>query len=276
MYNLIRVLVLLYFSAGVCQTVAAGEVSSDRDGYILFSGEIKKGDAEKLAKAFINVKNSHNVLWLDLNSPGGDVNEAMKITALSKALNLSTNIRPGGICASACFFIFLAANQHVADGDGVQYAEGYQPLGKVGLHRPYLRVESNSKRNTADSIQRQSELMLKMTEYLRKESVPQRLIDIMMSHPSNDIYWMTHNDLQELGSYSHGFEELIIARCGYSRHLSSDLWNEQHSQDSNEVAIGIAKQQEFTKCLVSEFPDLKEEMLKNLEKLRKGWRPWNT
>jgi len=44
--------------------------------------------------------------------------------------------------------------------------------------------------------------MRAVRDRLENELIPRRLIDIMMSRPSNDIYWLTADDLLELGDYA--------------------------------------------------------------------------
>jgi hypothetical protein len=257
--------------------VTPEEIQSN--SYLLFSGEIQKGDAEKLAKVLMQAHPFGTMLVLD--SPGGDVEEALRIALLAKTLHLDTVVESGGTCASACFFIWLAGNNRIADGT----IDGRMPkrvAGYLGLHRPYLKSDPAKKSSSTDAITRQHNVMQKTSTYLRNEDVPQRLIDLMMSRPSNDIYWMTQDDRDQLGAFSPGHEELLISRCGYSRNMF----------DGHDIAIGLARQRgdraaevrenerwntlvrAFGECQATAFPDLVEESFKNTERLRKGWRPW--
>lgn len=252
---------------------------TQNNSYLLFSGEIQKGDAEKLAKVLMQARPFGTQLYL--NSPGGDVEEALHIAALAKALHLMTVVTSGGTCASACFFIFLGGETHVASGT----VDGRMPkriAGYIGLHRPYLKSDPDKKSGSNDAITLQHDMMQKTSAYLRSEDVPQHLIDLMMSRPSNDIYWMTRDDVDQLGASSLGLEELLISRCGYSRNMF----------DGHSLAIATARQRgdrvaevrenerwnalvsAFGKCQATAFPDLMEESFKNTERLRKGWRPW--
>src|ERR1019366_2571432 len=190
------------------------------NSYLQLSGEIKKGDAEKLAKTLVLSHPFGTFLYLD--SPGGDIEEAMRIASLAKALHLATVVASGGSCASACFFIFLAGENHLATGK-FDRRMPKREAGYIGLHRPYLKSDPFKKSGSADAETRQHEVMKKTGTYLRDEDVPQRLIDLMMSRPSNDIYWMTQDDIDQLGSFSPGYEELLISRCGYSRNMYNDI-----------------------------------------------------
>ena len=90
-----------------------------------------------------------------------------------------------------------------------------------------------------------------ISSYLSNANVPQRLIDLMMSRPSNDIYWMTDDDIEQLGAYSPGLEELLISRCGYSRNLMSDIAKEEKSNDSVVAARGKQRLEDFSECSVT-------------------------
>jgi len=59
--------------------------------------------------------------------------------------------------------------------------------------------------------------MRQVQNYLESQMVSRRLIDLLMSRPSNDIYWMTDDDFEELGEYRPEVEEFLIKRCGYVR-----------------------------------------------------------
>jgi hypothetical protein len=271
MRNLISVVFFFAISASLFQPAFASDISNPERGFFLLSGEIQKGDADKLAKVFIQYAGFEGLLTLD--SPGGDVEEALRIASFVKALHLQTRVAGGGTCASACFFIFLAGIHHIAVGtkDG-RMTRG--SLGYIGLHRPYFKLDSAKRSGSTDAEMRQHGVMQKSSDYLRNEDVPQRLIDLMMSRPSNDIYWMTQDDIDQLGDYSPGFEELLISRCGYSRHMVDDIRMEWNSNDPAIAARGHERAKAFGECQVNAFPDLKEETIKNIERLRKGWRPW--
>lgn len=85
---------------------------------------------------------------------------------------------------------------------------------------------------------------------------------------------MTEADIDQLGDYSPGLEELLITRCGYSRNMIYDMVKEMVSNDSAVVARANERRKAFDDCSVNAFPDLFEERLANRERLRKGWRPW--
>ncbi len=147
-------------------------------------------------------------------------------------------------------------------------------LGYIGLHRPYFKSDPDERGGSAKSITQQHDIMKITSDYLRNSDVPQNLIDKMMSRPSNDIYWMTDDDVKQIGEYSPGMEELLIARCKYSRHMIDDIVTERMSKDSNIVADGLARMKAFADCESTAFPDLDKERTNNTVQLIGGWRPW--
>lgn len=270
MRNLISAVFFLSILAQIFQPALASEISGTTGNSLLFSGEIKKGDAEKLVKTIIQNIFSHRII---LDSPGGDIEEAIRVASIVKALHYDTQVAGGGFCASACFFIYLAGDDRLAAGT----IEGTMPtiyLGYIGLHRPYFKSDPAVRDGSAKSITHQHDIMKITSDYLRNSDVPQNLIDKMMSRPSNDIYWMTDDDVKQIGEYSPGMEELLIARCNYSRHMIDDIASERMSKDSNKVADGLARMKAFADCESAAFPDLDKERMHYIVQLMGGWRPW--
>lgn len=184
---------------------------------LLLSGVIDAGDSRKLLQVLHEAKTPFR--WLQLNSPGGSLDEALRMAKILEQLNIRTSV--DGICASACFFVWLAGAYRSANGVDTQRdlpslpavfrSEGML-FGKIGLHRPYqAQIQAPSPR--------QPQLMRAVSEYLDSKLVPRRLIDIMMSRPSNDIYWMTSEDITDVGQFNASLEEYLIQKCGFDRNL---------------------------------------------------------
>jgi hypothetical protein len=129
------VVVLCAACLGTSRSQAA-ELSSDDLGVsITLRGQIRPGDAERLAARFLAITplqiSASNTYYefpnsLYLSSPGGDVAEAIRIAALVKALALSVAVIPNGtgVCASSCFVIYVAAIERSASGiDDIKASE---------------------------------------------------------------------------------------------------------------------------------------------------------
>lgn len=179
----------------------------------VFSGEIKSGDANRFAAFFIANKESINSI--SLNSLGGNVKEALIMGELIRAARLDTMVQPGSTCASACFFMWInGANRGAILGQGVKNIKtGQYVSSQIGLHRPYMKIMDNDDK----SLSNQSKLMQHVDAYLVTKGVPRRLIDLMMSRASNDVYWMTNEDYSEIGQSPLDLEELYISKCNDNR-----------------------------------------------------------
>lgn len=256
------------FSGTLIPTSPYGEFS--------YTGEISNGDAEKMVRAFSTLAKRLPQMRLILDSPGGSVEEAFKVASVVKALHLAVRVRPGGICASACFFVFLAADLREADGGDIAYDPAYIQKGRVGLHRPFLNAAALDHLSATDARNQQKNAAKRVVAYLQDEALPQRLIDSMMTRPSNDIYWMTHADLQQIGAYPPALEELLIARCGYTRHLWQDFGQASRSSDPDIVESGKEHEKTYRACLWTALKGQQTEIGESLHRMRTGWRPWDS
>ena len=153
---------------------------------------------------------------LEFDSPGGDVEESLKIASIMKRWLAQAVVPKGATCASACFLIWVGSPQRVVDVD-------VDPT-QIGLHRPYFppifyQTLSPVK---ADALQR--EVIAKARDFLQQQNLSQRLIDEMMRRRSNDIYWLNKADVAEIGGRSPYIEELLVAECGYKPRDPARNW----------------------------------------------------
>jgi hypothetical protein len=214
-----------------------------------------------------------------LNSQGGDVDEAIRIGELIKFAWIGTEVQNEKFCASSCFFLFLAGSERVASPSWLMQPGQLEAInatakqagvnrkpelpGFVGLHRPFYTKESTIEKH-------QSAMMERVSSHLKKQMISGRLIDAMMSHPSNDVYWLTNFDLNEIGEYPPEQEEIFIQRCGYDR--NSQLKQISAIEDGNISKSDELFQQQLkaNACIAS----LKEKLaIAALEKIKKGWLP---
>lgn len=250
-------------------SVAATFMADDLGVTITMTGEITSGDAERLASIFVSVKPIGtyyfypNSLWI--NSPGGDVAEAIRIADLVKTVGLSVaTVTDGkGFCASSCFLIYAAASDRSASGIDTLRAEGEKGnLGPLGVHRPYMRVQDDG----PNGERRQEKIMRDMRSYLVKAGVGHSLIDKMMSHASNDIYWLNAEEIRALGKYSPGLEEQLISKCGYNGRREANLNARDWIQSHKSGALACV-----SSYIVNTYGPLRDAAV---DRMRKGWRPW--
>lgn len=88
---------------------------------ILAQGEIVEGDAARLARALMRgTPNYHGTQQLLLNSPGGEVFEALRMAELMKKVGVATVVPDQAMCASACASVLFIAGKYRAVEQGGQ------------------------------------------------------------------------------------------------------------------------------------------------------------
>jgi hypothetical protein len=175
---------------------------------ILLKGEITPGDYEHLLEL---IRNDPNRFWNSdgfiLSSPGGDVQEAVRIASFIKGTFSSVFVGRAAPCVSSCFFIFAAA-AHRQGG-------GYDTL---GVHRPYIdprRMQSLTPRQ-AEALQ--NTVLRQARLYLENLQVPTSIIDKMFQRASTEVAWLTRPEIEEqLGARPPWYEQFLIARCGLDK-----------------------------------------------------------
>jgi hypothetical protein len=183
-------------------------------------GEIVKGDYERLSSFY---RYNHPFLSrFALQSPGGDVEEAIKIGRLFRKYSLGA-IAPkrgqdsggfrgslsvgscsrfsgecGCICASSCALIWFGAPRR---------------LGQVGLHRPVIQDSAFKDLVPAKAEEAYKSALMLINSYLEEMEIPKAFADAMVSTSSAEIHWTTIEDYKAL-EVSPSFDEWIEANCG--------------------------------------------------------------
>lgn len=165
----------------------------------ILEGTISPGDFEKL-RNFLG--SNKDIVQIYLASPGGNLAEALRMGLLVRSLTLSTIVpsktltrqaleqlsqqhglkhpETDYLCASACFFIFVAGAHRNSDNDGT-------PL--LGIHSPFV----SNQESRGISTDQASELKYKAREeietYLKVMNVPSRYVLDMYS-ASRKLRWI--------------------------------------------------------------------------------------
>jgi hypothetical protein len=80
---------------------------------VVASGDIARGDARKLARALDRAdRDRHGTKLLYVDGPGGLVGEALKMAGIMSEVGVSTIVRKGTICASACASVLFVAGKY--------------------------------------------------------------------------------------------------------------------------------------------------------------------
>lgn len=168
---------------------------------IILKGEIVPGDYDKFIRIIKYV--DRPPLSIQLNSNGGDVNEAIKIGKVVNELMMRATITDNNVCASSCFYILVSSPERTLDTD------------KIGIHRPYFNKSYFSKLSSVEAKIEYRRLNNYVANYLLKMGVPQDFIDRMFSISSDHVKWISRDEFyQIIGKMPPFFEELAIAKCG--------------------------------------------------------------
>ena len=126
---IVAVLVLAALSlVGAPASAMTFKYATTADGLrvVVAIGEIRRGDARRLERALEKAdRDRHGTKRLYLESEGGQVVEALKMADVITAAKVSTIVRKGKFCASACASILFVAGKYRT---GVGEAGSYERL----------------------------------------------------------------------------------------------------------------------------------------------------
>ena len=200
----------------------SGDITPTQVENLLLKGEILPGDYDALLRV---IQNSPERFWRSIGfvlaSPGGDVQESMKIARLVKGTFKSVFVGPAaGPCVSACFFIFVASARREAMAKN------------VGIHRPYTHPGRLHSMSPLEAEAAQTDALNQSRLYMENLGVPTNLIDTMFQRASTEVYWLSKSDIEEqLGRRPPWFEQFLIGRCN----LDKSLERKYFESDSTEL-----------------------------------------
>lgn len=224
----------------------AAEVSTARDTwgdlFVEITGDIRKGDLEKIKKVAAHVilqldPAAEATLKLHLNTPGGDIVEAMKIGRFARDILASIEsygniiIAPGGEDEKLFVkngipergYAVLSPQERITDREIVRnYSAGIlifygavirahsdnsdQRLGfykkvtipVMGIHRPYYNKESYSKLSPSEASYAYKALENDFRHYLLDMGAPQSIVDRIFDKSSNEIELIPAEEFRRL------------------------------------------------------------------------------
>jgi hypothetical protein len=154
------------------QARAAGLLAPDTSCISgLLSGQISRGDYKKVA-ALLKAHNPF-INTFRLNSPGGNLDEALKIGRLFRKYLIATRVDVA--CASACAFIWFG---------------GVDRGGTVGLHRPRTDDPVFKGSPPADASTEYRRVLGRIASYLDEMEAPKTIIEKVTATGSANIYWI--------------------------------------------------------------------------------------
>jgi hypothetical protein len=154
---------------------------------ILATGEIHKGDAEKLS-AFIASQPRRKHLAVYLGSEGGDLYEGMKLGLYFRATRIKTSLEGNMVCASACALSFLGGT----DSKGKSW-RSTSTNARLGFH---AFRSGGGIGISSDDVQ---SVVADILSYGKRVDAPVELLILNFMTPSDQITWIPNDVICQLG-----------------------------------------------------------------------------
>jgi hypothetical protein len=199
MHSIFRALSLALFAWVAAAGGASARVAILADGSdgnsarIAIRSAITKGDLAAFRAAMDSVSRTAAnrimgvpFVTVELNSPGGDVVEAVGIGRVIYEHSAFTMVRQGQECVSACVFIYIAGAVRTPQNSAA-----------IGVHKPLLVAWYHM--DSAQAHAKYDGLMDYLRGYFRDLGVSNTAYEIMMHTDSADMHYFTAVDLDRLG-----------------------------------------------------------------------------
>ncbi len=187
MYRIIVCALLIYLPNASALEYSAQPEGVENCLYTLtLKGRIEPGDFSKVLRVIDSHNNSRSckLYNIKLSSPGGDVDEAMKIGRIIRKRELFTEVDPADQCLSSCVLIL---------GAGVVRSVFEA---RIGIHRPYF-VSLDKGLSTTEIQNLRKQMISRMKAYADEMDLSERLIDEMMSIPPERIKILSPAELEQ-------------------------------------------------------------------------------
>jgi hypothetical protein len=160
-------------------------------------GEIRKGDYRRITTEIVSRGEFPDMMYID--SPGGDVEEAIKIGRFARSSLLIVN--PGDRCTSACALVVFASVVHSGDGE-------------IGIHRPFYDRAYFAGLSAEEARKEYGRLEQAVKSYMREMRVPTAVAEQMMTVPSDRVVILPMQKYRQLaGRNPPAYDEWLKARC---------------------------------------------------------------
>jgi ATP-dependent protease ClpP protease subunit len=161
-------------------------------------------------------------VWLD--SPGGDVDAAMRMGRTMRNAMALARIAPDSKCLSSCVFVFAGATQRINDGI-------------LGIHRPYLLSPEDAA--LADWQAWYDNLRSRVNAYLREVNVRGELFDEMVQIPPERMRYLSEDEAVTfgLGPIDHVYAEMATNRAASRLGVSRDAYERLSAKADEKCAM---------------------------------------
>ncbi len=174
---------------GLASVSVVSDGAGDAPAAIRIQSGIRKGDYAAFMDAVDRVNgtvkgriNGVPFITVELNSPGGDVVEALEIGRAIYQRYIMTVVRGGDECVSACVFILLAGAVHTPANSAA-----------IGVHRPLLVSWRNM--SATDARAKYEALMAYLRSYFIELGIDPAAYDLMMRTSSSGMHYLSSAEL---------------------------------------------------------------------------------
>lgn len=174
-----------------------------------YRGKIDTGFADMVERAAAMAARmgiQHRIL--DLDSPGGLIEDAMRAGDSIGDEHWTIWVREGAVCHSACVLILAAGDQRLVSGE-------------VGIHRMIRLSSSATTRQQLNSELQQVHAQL--VDYLGRNGAASAIADLMMTVPSRDLRLLTADELHSFGLEGANPVQEDLERLRVLRQCGSDF-----------------------------------------------------
>jgi ATP-dependent protease ClpP protease subunit len=257
--------IVTFLTFGLLAAVPCYSLDVIRDAqneYTVFlNGTIVPGDLKKIIDAVTPPLSFPK--YFTLNSPGGDIVEAMAIGHFIRDTASGTHVTKN--CASACVFILIAGISQTASAETA-----------VGLHRPYYDPKEFAGLSLQDAEKKYKVLHSVTRRYLEEMEMPTAVIEKMFSISSDDIYYLSPKEKVWVLVGPSAFSEWIRAKCSPPTASEKELFdakgfnifdrfNERPPTDPTFTAF-ISKLDLSEKCEMDSVREVRQEALRKYAK----------
>lgn len=201
--NVMLLLLLLFAKSVVAAEFYVHQGSKEYPGRsITIRGEINQGDFERF-RQFLLTENAleaySNGIWL--NSPGGDVAEAMSFADLFDRSSAPVKVGPYSKCYSSCVLMFAGGARRTLF-----------PAGELGVHRLVFR-------SSEIVYGREKSVLIQASEdayaYLLRQGIPQDIVTKMRETPASEMFIIDFFDMRKRPTLDNpAFVDTVEKVCG--------------------------------------------------------------
>ncbi|MCZ4272419.1 ATP-dependent Clp protease proteolytic subunit [Maritalea porphyrae] len=152
-----------------------------QNGVMLLSGYIDPNAAPRIIEELDRTK--EYIKTVQINSPGGSVNDALEISAHIRKLGFSTTIEDGGYCASSCPILFAGGTARLAGKTAT-----------IGLHQIYGATPQTTAPQAMSDAQTTT---ARITQHLDEMGVDPKIWIHALQTPPNKLYYLTNQEMKQ-------------------------------------------------------------------------------